>query len=144
VAFRAFLRRLFRHDWVVYAKPPFGGPTHVLNYLARYTHRVAISNHRIANVADGHVTFQWTALSKVIRQTMSGLTRTAGRRITPDSVISLIVSDAANEPYSLTAPRLRTAILASWPLPPELVQDLCIDSGHVSNRRRAPGSPAAL
>jgi len=58
-AFRAFLRRLFRHDWVVYAKPPFGGPAHVLHYLARYTHRVAISNHRILNVADDTVTFQW-------------------------------------------------------------------------------------
>jgi hypothetical protein len=58
-AFRAFLRRLFRHDWVVYAKPPFGGPTHVLHYLARYTHRVAISNHRIVNVAEDQVTFRW-------------------------------------------------------------------------------------
>ena len=58
-AFRAFLRPLFRHDWVVYAKPPFGGPEHVLHYLARYTHRVAISNHRIVNVADGKVTFRW-------------------------------------------------------------------------------------
>lgn len=58
-AFRAFLRRLFRHDWVVYAKPPFDGPAHVLHYLARYTHRVAISNHRILNVADDSVTFQW-------------------------------------------------------------------------------------
>lgn len=58
-AFRAFLRRLFRHDWVVYAKPPFGGPTHVLHYLARYTHRVAISNHRILNVADDTVTYRW-------------------------------------------------------------------------------------
>lgn len=58
-AFRAFLRRLFRYDWVVYAKPPFGGPAHVLQYLARYTHRVAISNHRILNVADGNITFQW-------------------------------------------------------------------------------------
>ena len=44
---RALLRTLFRHDWVVYAKPPFGGPEHVLHYLARYTHRVAISNHRL-------------------------------------------------------------------------------------------------
>src|SRR5215467_7096120 len=43
-AFRSFLRTLFRNDWVVYAKPPFGGPEHVLQYLARYTHRVAISN----------------------------------------------------------------------------------------------------
>jgi len=54
-AFHAFLRSLFRHDWVVYAKRPFGGPEHVLQYLARYTHRVAISNHRIANFADGEV-----------------------------------------------------------------------------------------
>ena len=58
-AFRAFLRTLFRQDWVVYVKPPFGGPTHVLHYLARYTHRVAISNHRIVNVGDGQVTFRW-------------------------------------------------------------------------------------
>jgi hypothetical protein len=58
-AFHAFLRPLFRHDWVVYAKRPFGGPAHVLPYLARYTHRVAISNHRVVNVADGHVTFRW-------------------------------------------------------------------------------------
>ena len=58
-AFHAFLRSLFRQDWVVYAKRPFGGPTHVLHYLARYTHRVAISNHRIVNFADGQVTFRW-------------------------------------------------------------------------------------
>jgi predicted Zn-ribbon and HTH transcriptional regulator len=58
-AFHAFLRPLFRKDWVVYAKPPFGGPEHVLQYLARYTHRVAISNHRIVNFADGKVTFRW-------------------------------------------------------------------------------------
>jgi hypothetical protein len=58
-AFSAFLRTLFRHDWVVYAKRPFGGPQHVLHYLARYTHRVAISNHRIVNFADGQVTFRW-------------------------------------------------------------------------------------
>ena len=58
-AFRAFLRTLFRHDWVVYAKRPFGGPQHVLHYLARYTHRVAISNHRIVGFTDGKVTFLW-------------------------------------------------------------------------------------
>jgi hypothetical protein len=58
-AFRAFLRPLFRQDWVVYAKRPFGGPEHVLHYLARYTHRVAISNHRLLSIADGKVTFRW-------------------------------------------------------------------------------------
>jgi hypothetical protein len=58
-AFRAWLRTLFRHDWVVYANPPFGGPSHVLHYLARYTHRVAISNHRLIAVTKDEVTFRW-------------------------------------------------------------------------------------
>ena len=58
-AFAAFLRTLFQQDWGVYAKPPFGGPEHVLQYLARYTHRVAISNHRLLDVSDSHVTFRW-------------------------------------------------------------------------------------
>ncbi len=58
-AFHDFLRTLFREDWVVYAKPPFGGPEHVLHYLARYTHRVAISNHRLLNVDEHDVTFRW-------------------------------------------------------------------------------------
>jgi hypothetical protein len=57
--FRSFRRQLFRHDWVVYAKRPFGGPEHVLHYLARYTHRVAISNHRLVSFEDGRVTFRW-------------------------------------------------------------------------------------
>jgi hypothetical protein len=58
-AFSAFLRTLFLQDWVVYAKKPFGGPEHVLHYLARYTHRVAISNHRLVEVTDTHVAFRW-------------------------------------------------------------------------------------
>jgi hypothetical protein len=58
-AFHSFLRTLFRQDWVVYAKPPFGGPEHVLHYLARYTHRVAISNHRLVAFQDHKVTFRW-------------------------------------------------------------------------------------
>jgi Putative transposase len=44
---------------VVYSKRPFGGPQHVLHYLGRYTHRVAISNHRLISFADGKVTFRW-------------------------------------------------------------------------------------
>ena len=58
-AFETFLQALKRKDWVVYAKPPFGGPEHVLHYLARYTHRVAISNHRILSVDDKEVRFRW-------------------------------------------------------------------------------------
>jgi len=50
---------LFRHDWVVYSKRPFGGPEHVLRYLGAYTHRVAISNSRLVALSDGNVTFRW-------------------------------------------------------------------------------------
>jgi hypothetical protein len=58
-AFARFLHGLHRHDWVVYIKKPFGGPEHVLHYLARYTHRVAISNHRLLGMDDGKVSFRW-------------------------------------------------------------------------------------
>jgi hypothetical protein len=57
--FAAWLRLLFRNDWVVYAKRPFGGPEYVLHYLGRYTHRVAISNHRLVSFTDDQVTFRW-------------------------------------------------------------------------------------
>jgi hypothetical protein len=57
--FSAFLRTLFRKAWVVYAKPAFGGPDQVLRYLGRYTHRVAISNHRLVSFDGEVVTFRW-------------------------------------------------------------------------------------
>jgi Putative transposase len=57
--FRQFMRQIFAKQWVVYAKPPFGGAEHVLHYLARYTHRVAISNHRLVDHHDGRVSFRW-------------------------------------------------------------------------------------
>ena len=53
------LRKLRRIDWVVYAKPPFGGPQQVLAYLSRYTHRVAIANSRLTDLSDDHVSFRW-------------------------------------------------------------------------------------
>jgi Putative transposase/Transposase zinc-binding domain len=56
-AFQTLCRLAARVDWVVYAKPPFGGPERVLKYLARYTHRVAISNHRLQALEDGRVRF---------------------------------------------------------------------------------------
>jgi predicted Zn-ribbon and HTH transcriptional regulator len=58
-AFLEWLRTLFHQDWVVYAKRPFGGPEHALRYLGAYTHRVAISNHRLVALSDGQVTFRW-------------------------------------------------------------------------------------
>jgi hypothetical protein len=58
-AFHAFVRPLYEKDWVVYAKRPFGGPAQVLMYLARYTHRVAISNRRLVKLEAGRVTFRY-------------------------------------------------------------------------------------
>ena len=57
--FDQLLNAAVRHDWVVYAKPPFGGAERVLHYLARYTHRVAISNHRLVSFKDDQVSFRW-------------------------------------------------------------------------------------
>ena len=58
-AFDGLLRESVRTEWVVYAKPPFDGPERVLKYLARYTHRIAISNHRLLHVDDEAVTFRY-------------------------------------------------------------------------------------
>jgi hypothetical protein len=56
---RVFVNGLFERDWGVYAKPAFGGASAVLRYRGRYTHRVAISNHRLRAFDGEHVTFQW-------------------------------------------------------------------------------------
>jgi hypothetical protein len=58
-AFQAFVGTLRAPAWVVYAKPPFAGPAQVLEYLGRYTHRVAISNERLISVESGQVCFRW-------------------------------------------------------------------------------------
>lgn len=57
--FAQLIRQTFRKKWVVYSKRPFGGPEHALRYLGCYTHRVAISNHRLVSFADDQVTFRW-------------------------------------------------------------------------------------
>jgi len=57
--FQAFVRTLYRTKWVVEVRPPFGGPGKALEYLSRYTHRVAISNQRLVSFEQGRVTFRW-------------------------------------------------------------------------------------
>jgi hypothetical protein len=73
--FHSLIDELHDCEWVVYTKAPFAGPEHVLRYLAHYTHRVAISNHRILSVADGEVTFRWKDYAhgnKKRKMTLSG------------------------------------------------------------------------
>ena len=57
--FTSFLKDLYAKEWVVYSKPPFNGPENVLGYLGRYTHRIAITNHRIVGMEDDKVSFRW-------------------------------------------------------------------------------------
>jgi len=57
--FARYLAPVRNAEWVVYAKPPFAGPQQVLDYVGRYTHRVAISNHRLLDIENGQVRFQW-------------------------------------------------------------------------------------
>src|SRR5204863_5454583 len=57
--FRSYLAPLKKTEWVVYAKPPFAGPQQVLDYVGRYTHRVAISNNRLLDIENDRVRFQW-------------------------------------------------------------------------------------
>jgi hypothetical protein len=72
-SFARFLTPLGDCDWVVYAKTPFGGPERVLDYLGRYTHRVAISNHRLKELKDGKVTFTYKDYRHEQRQKMMTL-----------------------------------------------------------------------
>jgi Putative transposase len=58
-AFQALCEKAAKIEWVVHIKPPFGGPRCVLKYLARYTHRVAISNHRLRTLENGRISFEW-------------------------------------------------------------------------------------
>lgn len=71
-AFRRYLAPVRDAEWVVYAKRPFAGPEQVLDYVGRYTHRVAISNNRLVSIHDGKVRFRWKDYREGNRQkTMS-------------------------------------------------------------------------
>jgi hypothetical protein len=72
-SFQRYLAPLRQSNWVVYAKPPFGGPERVLDYLGRYTHRVAISNNRLKELKDGRVTFVYKDYKDEHRQKLMTL-----------------------------------------------------------------------
>ena len=109
-AFSRFMDQLFVHDWVVYAKPPFGGPDQVLNYLARYTHRVAISNYRLLELRDGDVSFLWRdyndgGLEKVMTISAHEFLRRFLLHVLPGGLVRI-------RHFGLFANRRRTATLA--------------------------------
>ena len=71
MVWNGFKDQLYRKNWNVYAKPPFGGAQHVFKYLGRYTHRVAISNHRLIEMKNGHVTFAYHDYKNDLDTTMT-------------------------------------------------------------------------
>ena len=109
-AFDTYLAPTRQTEWVVYAKPPFGGPRHVLDYLGRYTHRVAISNNRLIDFADGQVRFRWKdyqhdSRQKVIRLDAQEFTRRFLLHVLPSGFQRI-------RHYGFLANRHRTAKLA--------------------------------
>jgi hypothetical protein len=122
--FASFLRTVFRQDWVVYAKPAFGGPIQVLRYLGRYTHRVAISNHRLLSFDGERVTFRWKHYahgSKQRKMTLSAteFLRRFAQHILPRGFVRI-------RQYGLLANRCRAAnlgiarqLLITTPKPPD-------------------------
>jgi hypothetical protein len=140
-AFNAFLRTLFREDWVVYAKRPFGGPEHVLQYLARYTHRVAISNHRLLNVTDHDVTFRWKDYAHHSKSRAKTLTheeflRRFFQHVLPTGFPRIrYFGFLANGRRSLLLPLCRNLLEA---LPPVADTDTSVTSAHCCPRCQAP------
>jgi len=100
--FSSCLRTLFRKDWVVYSKRPFGGPQLVLQYLGRYTHRVAVSNHRLVSFADSKVTFRW-------RDSLT----TTNRSCSPYRLMNSCVASCCTSSQKVSC---ASGISASWPI----------------------------
>lgn len=111
-AFRALLAPLAKCEWVVYAKPPFGGPGQVVEYLGRYTHRVAISNHRLRNVEDGQVTFQYKQYRSKKAHQQREMTVSADEFIRRFLLHSLPPGFQRIRHYGLLASRGKLAMLA--------------------------------
>jgi hypothetical protein len=109
-AFSDWLAARYRSEWVVYAKPPFGGPRQVLKYLARYVHRVAISNDRLLAVSDEEVTFTWKDYRRdgkrgVLTLSVDELLRRFVQHVLPTGFVKV-------RHYGLLANRQRAAKLA--------------------------------
>jgi Putative transposase len=133
-AFAAWLADLRQSPWVVYCKPPFAGPDHVLAYLGRYTHRVALANHRLVAFADGHVRFCWRDYAdadrvKIMDLGVDEFLRRFLLHIVPDRFVRIRhFGLLANRRRRTTLPQCRTllACLPPPPVPKESVRDLML------------------
>jgi hypothetical protein len=121
------LAHSFATDWHAYAKPPFGGPEHVLAYLANYTHRIAISNHRILSFDGQDVTFSWRDYTASnARKTMTldavELLRRFLQHVLPPRFTRVrYYGFLANRDRSLNIAKARALIASKRPLRPRTV-----------------------
>ncbi len=125
--FRELLRRLHRQDWVVYAKPAFGGPRQVLRYLGRYTHRVAISNHRLLSFDGERVTFRWKDYAHGSQTRQMTLTATEFLRrfflhVLPKGFVRIRHFGFLGNRFRPARVKLGRQLLANAPLPPTPAQ----------------------
>lgn len=109
--FAALIASLKKKRWVIYAKKPFGGPQQVINYLGRYTHRIAISNHRIQTIGQGKVSFQYkdyrqAAKKKVMTLEAEEFLRRFSMHILPPQFVRL-------RHYGILASRNKTEAIAA-------------------------------
>jgi len=124
-AFAAHLAPLRRAEWVVYAKPPFGGPAAVLAYLARYTHRVAIANSRLVSMDDHAVRFRWKDYRTADPATGAVKIRTMA--LSPDEFIRRFLLHVLPTGFH----RIRHyGLLAKGPRAPDLGRLRALISGH--------------
>jgi len=122
----AWCSALYAKDWVVYAKRPFGGPAQVLKYLARYTHRVAISNARLLDLREGRVTFGYKDYAdphkhKAMTLAAEEFLRRFVQHVLPKSFVKIrhygLVANAQRE-VRLAACRRLLLVAAVTPAPP--------------------------
>jgi len=132
--FAAWLAELRQQAWVVYCKPPFAGPDHVLAYLGRYTHRVALSNDRLLAVADGRVRFRWRDYAdadrvKVMELDVDEFLRRFLLHIVPDGFVRIRhFGFLANRRRATALAQCRVLLAQAPPTaePPESVRDLLL------------------
>jgi putative transposase/transposase-like zinc-binding protein len=134
-AFAAWLTTLRRQAWVVYCKPPFAGPEHVLAYLGRYTHRVALSNNRLVALDDDRVRFRWRDYAdgnrlKIMELEASEFLRRFLLHVVPDGFVRIRhFGLLANHRRAANLARCRTLLAQAPPPPrlsPESVRDLML------------------
>jgi Putative transposase/Transposase zinc-binding domain len=137
--FAALVRQTYRNEWVVYCKRPFGGAEHVLRYLGGYTHRVAISNHRLVAMVDGKVTFRWRDSAhhnkkRLMTLSIEEFLRRFLLHVLPPGFVRI-------RHFGILSTRNRSALL---PLCRQLIAADPSPETRLDSRREPPGKPDGL